>query len=321
MQGEVQTAPKNRSRWRRAKRLLLLLALEGGVFLLLFTVAAASKLTESKTAIRTFVATVANGQFPQSDQYLAEGMRTGAFSQELSWFVLAGGGNFPGQDDIRVVTNDEQPGNGGNDRAEVLLKLQDLDRKPFEVALMMQSEGGRWIVLGPVNPMTADQYFNNGLALLKNGEPDRAVLEFHKGLLLDPANVRAHMDLGRAVHEQSLQAAARGAEVDTLKRYAETALFEFKVASALNPQSPLAHYYVGLASRDDDKLDDAINELIEAVRLDPKDAHLHKVLAEFLGKRAGPGDAMNAFDELSRACQLNDQESCETWNQMNQMHD
>jgi len=321
LQAGIQAAPQNRSRSRGAKRLLLLLALEGGLFLILFTIAAASQLTESKTAIRTFVATVANGQFPQSHQYLGERMQTGAFSEELSWFVLAGHGNFPGQDDIQVATNDEHPGHGGNERVQVVLKLQDPEGKPFEVPLMMESEGARWIIPGPVNPMAADPYFSNGLALLNNGEPDRAVLEFHKGLLLDPANVRAHMDLGRAVHEQSLQAAARGAEVDSLKRYAETALYEFKIASDLNPQSPLAHYFVGLASYDDDKLDDAINELFEAVRLDPKNAQFHKVLAEFLRERGRPEDGTKALDELSRACQLNDQESCEKWNQMNPIHD
>jgi hypothetical protein len=244
LQGEVQAAPQNQSRWRGARRLILWLALEGCVFLILFTVAAASKLTESKTAIRTFVATVANGQFGQNDQYLNDKWQIGAFSQELSWFVGAGGGNFPGQDDIQVVTNDEHPGNGGNERVEVVLKLQDPDGKPFDVPLMMENREGRWIVLGSVNPTAALPYFNNGLALYNNGDPDRAVLEFHKGLLLDPTKFEAHIDLGGAVHAQSLQLAARGAEVDVLKEYAEMALAEFQIALALKPQSPHEHYSV-----------------------------------------------------------------------------
>jgi tetratricopeptide (TPR) repeat protein len=254
-------------------------------------------------------------------------MQAGAFSQELSWFVGAGGWNFPRQDDIQVVTTDEHPRNGGNERVEVILKLQDPDhnqdpdRKSFDVPLVMENKGGRWIVLDSANSMAAAPYFTNGLALLNNGELDRAVLEFHKGLLLDPTDFGPHIDLGRAVHQQSLQAAARGAEVDVLKKYAEIALFEFQVALALKPDSPSTHYFVGLGLHDDDKLDDAINELFKAVQLDPKNARSHRVLAEFLRERGRPEDAPNVVDELRRACDLYDQESCDQWNQMNPIHD
>jgi hypothetical protein len=38
-------------------------------------------------------------------------------------------------------------------------------------------------------------------------------------------------------------------------------------------------------------------------------------------ERGRPEDALNALDELNRACELNDQESCEKWYQMNPIPD
>lgn len=113
-----------------------------------------------------------------------------------------------------------------------------------------------WPRYGYGDPEALEHAFE-GLALLEQGETERAIAEFEEAIRIDPEGFVGHMGMGFALLEQD---------------NCEGALAEFEVALDSAPQEAQAMVYdgVGRAYRCLEDIDRAIEEFLRAVELDPE---------------------------------------------------
>jgi tetratricopeptide (TPR) repeat protein len=306
----ARVSTKGPSRNRRWKRKWLFLLVESVIFLIFFTIAVADYISRPEAMLRAFLAATWQGRFDDANKYISDPLRAGAFPLELNWLLGLHQDRPPGPDAIKY---EDSTSNGG---AQATITIQDQDNKPFSVPLQLQQDSGRWLISAPTAPAIASgrrQYFMNGLALYNNGEPDRAVLEYRKGLVLDPANPVAHRDLGRSIGSMGWMVSGNGARKDILQAYAKQAIDEFKVSLGLNPQDESAHRYLGLAWKDNGEPSLAVNEFRRALSIDPRDPFAHKFLAQALLALGGNANLREAAEEFGQACDLGDGEACNSY--------
>jgi tetratricopeptide (TPR) repeat protein len=103
-----------------------------------------------------------------------------------------------------------------------------------------------------------------------------------------------------------------GRELLDAKKNAE-ALKYFQEAAELDPQEPVAHYFLGVAYRMLNRYDDAIVAFSDAIRLDPADgeAHLRRGIVWFY--KGEYGVAWDDFEEASGSEMLFDDPWPELW--------
>jgi Flp pilus assembly protein TadD len=146
-----------------------------------------------------------------------------------------------------------------------------------------------------VDPQFATSWANLGNALLQAGRATEAVGAFADAIRLDPRNV--DMRINRAF---ALKHLGRSHE----------AIEEYRAAAQINdPSVPLrtrarAHYNLGGALLADGRLEEAVDELREAVRLAPDYEKAHHQLAL---ARIRQGRRTEAADHLRRVLELNPQ--------------
>src|SRR5438094_145131 len=85
------------------------------------------------------------------------------------------------------------------------------------------------------------------------------------------------------------------------QRKLDAAVSEFREALRINPQYAQAHYYLGAALFElDNGVDEALVELREAIRLNPENAEAHNTLGLALLEQGSVDEAMSEYREVLR---------------------
>ncbi|HWZ30668.1 MAG TPA: tetratricopeptide repeat protein [Bryobacteraceae bacterium] len=177
-----------------------------------------------------------------------------------------------------------------------------------------------------IQPKFAKARVDFGSALLRQGRDREAADQFLEALRIDPVNAEAHFRLGGllAAHGQTkaalpqLQAALPylietahnnpddpeshhnlGGVLGMIGRMDE-AIAEFSQEVRLRPSDPEAHYNLALALADKQRLVDSANEFSQAVRLKPDYVMAHFNLARILVALGKGVDAEREFSETLR---------------------
>jgi tetratricopeptide (TPR) repeat protein len=124
-----------------------------------------------------------------------------------------------------------------------------------------------------------------GNALLSEGHPDEALVEFQTAAKLKPDSPENHCNVGVVLAD--------------LNRMDE-ALAEFQIAVKLDPDNGLAHQNLGLALERMDRLDEATHEYQEAIRLMPDYATGHNSLGIALAKQGRLDESLTQFQDAVR---------------------
>ncbi len=94
-----------------------------------------------------------------------------------------------------------------------------------------------------------------GNEFFKTGETDRAIEEYNNALALNPNNVTAHLQLGFLFYN--------------VKSMYEKGFAHYLKAAQLDPENPRVHYNIGMALIHQQRFDQAISHLSEALRRMP----------------------------------------------------
>jgi serine/threonine-protein kinase len=140
-----------------------------------------------------------------------------------------------------------------------------------------------------LRPETA---FELALTLEKNGELDAAILVYENLVRLRPKNGNNLTRLGRA-----LQARGRGQEA---RAVLDAAVDAYRDAIRQNPDSAQAHIVLGNVLREQERVEEAIQEFREALRLSPTSATAHNSLGLALWKMGLLDEALQEYREALR---------------------
>lgn len=137
-----------------------------------------------------------------------------------------------------------------------------------------------------VDPRLAEQEFVRGLELTAHNETLDSVAAHTRAVLLAPGEARMYEGLGLALYTNRMYDRAEAA---------------FRTGLDLEPSSASLHYWMGDVSWRLDERAQALSELEEAVRLDPRHAPAYVRLASvryYLGDDAGAWRALHAAEDL-----------------------
>jgi tetratricopeptide (TPR) repeat protein len=157
---------------------------------------------------------------------------------------------------------------------------------------------------------TADDHFNLGNSLLREGKWQDAIVEYDSALRLQPNDVEVHCNLGMALMSLSrldkavahfrtalrLRPSLAHAHNNlgiALRRQGnwEEAIHCFKRAIQFNPLLAEAYYNLGNACKDQSRWDDAVAHYLQALRLNPGIANAHNNLGSVLQSQNKHGEA------------------------------
>jgi tetratricopeptide (TPR) repeat protein len=171
-----------------------------------------------------------------------------------------------------------------SDTGQVLLdfEVSDLARKVAPIVRAATRQRAR----GP-EALDADAWVRWGEDL-EDGAPREARDAYRRALAVDPDHGRAHLDLGRLLHEDG---DPRGAEL------------HYRRALLAPEQRALASFNLGVALEDQGLRDEALLAYARALEADPElaDAHFNlSRLLESLGRRAEAFRHLATFRRLTR---------------------
>ncbi len=132
--------------------------------------------------------------------------------------------------------------------------------------------------------LTADEWYNLALSL----EPvatDRATDAYRRALGLDPGHIRAHLNLGRLLHERG--------EIKEAEAH-------YRQALAAEPASPTAAFNLGVALEDLERVREAIAAYERALRFDPEMASAHYNLSRLYEAKGRSKEALRHLADYKR---------------------
>ena len=132
--------------------------------------------------------------------------------------------------------------------------------------------------------LTADQWYELALDL----EPvatDRATDAYRRVLALNPGHVRAHLNLGRLLHE--------GGEVESAEAH-------YRQALAADPESATAAFNLGVALEDLERVGEAIEAYEKALRSDADMASAHYNLSRLYEAQGQSKEALRHLADYKR---------------------
>ena len=132
-----------------------------------------------------------------------------------------------------------------------------------------------------LSPHYADAWQALGSVRIDEGRLDEAIALFQSEVKADPNDAQAHRDLGATLCQA--------------KRWPEAAV-EFAEAIRLRPGYAAAHRGLGLALVHEQRPDEAMSEYLAALRLQPE-AHDHSAVAELLIQKGRLDEALNQLRE------------------------
>src|ERR1700733_5587822 len=134
-----------------------------------------------------------------------------------------------------------------------------------------------------------------GMALAKQFKLDAASQEFDKALAMDPRNAMAHSGKAMVMFNR-LQSSSNTIikNKDALLKQAEA---ECKEGLAIDPGMPEAHYTLGMIYKEQNRLDDSVNEFKEATKIDPQYSEAFAGLGVAQMQQNNLPDAMASFKQ------------------------
>jgi len=135
-------------------------------------------------------------------------------------------------------------------------------------------------------PGVADPHYNMGIIFYDRGEDDLAAAEFERVIALEPRPVDALDMLGvcRVRHKR-----------------VEDGIRAYRAALLINPRHTLAHFHLGVALRDQVKVEEALAEFLAAVKSDARFGPAFRELANCWIKR---GEYEKAIEPLEKYLSL-----------------
>jgi Flp pilus assembly protein TadD len=124
---------------------------------------------------------------------------------------------------------------------------------------------------------------NLGESLLQKGRMDEAIIQFRKGLEIQPDNLLAHTDLAAALYQ---------------KGQVSEAIDHFRKVIALRPADPLNHYNLGIALFYNGQLNEAAAQFQKAMELQPNYARDLSQLGNAALHRGQMDEAIVVFEIL-----------------------
>jgi len=109
-----------------------------------------------------------------------------------------------------------------------------------------------WSDIAEKSPDKARVYNYLGLAYHKVGDLDNAILQYKKGLSLNPFEIEAHINLGVSYFHKGL---------------VDKAITHFKHVIEINPNNADAHYNIGIAYGSKGEYDVAYEEIRKGMEL------------------------------------------------------
>jgi tetratricopeptide (TPR) repeat protein len=175
-----------------------------------------------------------------------------------------------------------------------------------------------------IDPNAADVHSNLGNALREKNDLEGAFREFHLALKIDPNNAWAHQHFGEALdikglpdkaivhYRKALALGLKDAEAEAKAHYnlglilsgqgkLEEAITEYQQAIRLKKDFAVAHYNLGNALSQQRKMDEAIAEYREAIRIQEDYPEAHCNLRQALQEQ---GEFGQALDEVRRGHEL-----------------
>ena len=165
-----------------------------------------------------------------------------------------------------------------------------------------------------INPNYASAHINLGAAYDKQGKLDEAVTEFREAIRINPNYASAHINLGAAYDKQGkLDEACRefreamrdysGSwdqyELDKVMNVWEEDITKLEPNDAY-PGEANMHTCLGYVYREQGKLDEAVTEFREAIRLDPNDESARAYLGCIYHEQGKLDEAITEFREAIR---------------------
>lgn len=111
---------------------------------------------------------------------------------------------------------------------------------------------------------TAEDWFQEGLAAGREGDPRTCLESYKKALEIDPDHFLAHFNLGIRYGKIPMNVEAAR---------------HFREALRLKPESPMVHYSLAVVCNLIGETDDAFHHYKEAIRINPDFAKAHSNLA------------------------------------------
>jgi protein O-mannosyl-transferase len=127
---------------------------------------------------------------------------------------------------------------------------------------------------------------NLALRLLEQGDFDRAIVHFRKGLQLKPDYAEIHSNLASALRRKG----------DT-----DAAVAEARIGVSLAPNNPDGHGVLGMALMTKGQLDDAIAEFSKVIEIRPNHSEAHYNLAKALLDKHETAEAIAHYQKVIEA--------------------
>lgn len=194
-------------------------------------------------------------------------------------------------------------------RAEVTKHINlgvDLQlRKQYDEAIK------EYIIAQKLDPNNADIWVNIGSALQAKEDYDRAIQSYQKALTIQPGNKPAQQGIKASQdardQKQLDSATAQAAEAYKAGRY-QDALNLYQSVLQKNPNDAGIHFNIAAALQQLNRIDEAITEYKNAVRLDDKNDEYKKYLETAYDKKADPliaaGVAAHKAKDYNKAIDL-----------------
>lgn len=160
-------------------------------------------------------------------------------------------------------------------------------RKQYDMAIAQYLEALK------ADPKNVDVLVNIGTAFQAKGDYDNAIDYYHKAQSIQPSNQLAAQGIKASTaekREKMLEAAGKaGQELFAAKKYPE-ALAAYQKVAAAQPEDPENHFNIGAVLQAMGRLDEAIAEYSQAIRLnkDPKEKRYDDALVAAKKKKADP---------------------------------
>jgi tetratricopeptide (TPR) repeat protein len=140
-------------------------------------------------------------------------------------------------------------------------------------------------VIGDDADPTADEYFKRGNSLAARKKYDEAIVEYQRGIQLDPSRAQTHNSLGNVFRVQ---------------RKNEQAIEQFRRAIVLDPMYSAAHRNLGLVLSAQKNYDEAIAHFQNAISLDSQYSPTYKNLAVALSAQKRHDEAISLYRQAIR---------------------
>lgn len=122
----------------------------------------------------------------------------------------------------------------------------------YERNFVWKDDLSLWSDIAKKSPDKARVYNYLGLAYHKVGDLDNAILQYKKGLSLNPFEIEAHINLGVSYFDKGLL---------------DKAITHFKHVIEINPNNADAHYNIGIAYGSKGEYDLAYEEIRKGIEL------------------------------------------------------